>query len=179
MGLNPLHCDCNLAWLSTWIKSDYVEPGIARCSSPFNLANKLILTTPTHNFVCSENTQIENRCNSCYKHKCSGNAKCTPRPSTNLPYQCTCAPGFYGDLCENKIDACFGQPCKNEGICRAINEDKYTCECRNGWEGVNCQTNINDCRSAPCLNNATCIDKLGDYQCECTFGFTGMNFKKK
>lgn len=53
LGLNPLHCDCKLAWLSSWIKTDYVEPGIARCLGPSNLANKLILTASTQLFICT------------------------------------------------------------------------------------------------------------------------------
>jgi hypothetical protein len=52
LGLNPFFCDCNLAWLSSWIKNDYVEPGIARCNGPPILANKLILTTPIYYFEC-------------------------------------------------------------------------------------------------------------------------------
>ena len=24
---NPFYCDCHLAWLSSWIKNDYVESG--------------------------------------------------------------------------------------------------------------------------------------------------------
>ena len=55
LGLNPLYCDCNLAWFSTWIKNDYVEPGIARCQGPVLLSNKLILTTPTALFECRSN----------------------------------------------------------------------------------------------------------------------------
>ena len=52
LGLNPFYCDCNLAWLSSWIKNDYIEPGIARCHGPPLLANKLILTTPIYYFEC-------------------------------------------------------------------------------------------------------------------------------
>ncbi|CAF5076951.1 unnamed protein product, partial [Rotaria magnacalcarata] len=26
LGGNPLYCDCHLGWLSSWIKTDYVEP---------------------------------------------------------------------------------------------------------------------------------------------------------
>lgn len=52
LGLNPFYCDCNLAWLSAWIKNDYVEPGIARCQAPAALVNKLILTTPIYYFEC-------------------------------------------------------------------------------------------------------------------------------
>jgi hypothetical protein len=27
LGGNPFYCDCHLGWLSSWIKTDYVESG--------------------------------------------------------------------------------------------------------------------------------------------------------
>jgi len=52
LGGNPLYCDCHLGWLSSWIKTDYVEPGIARCTGPSQMANKLLLTSPIFFFQC-------------------------------------------------------------------------------------------------------------------------------
>ena len=76
------------------------------------------------------------------------------------------------------MDACYGEPCMNNGICSVVG-NKYKCECSIGWEGSNCEINTNDCRSSPCLNNATCIDKLADYQCECQMPYIGKNCKIK
>ena len=45
LGGNPFYCDCHLSWLSSWIKRDYIESGIARCTSPSKMANKLLLTS--------------------------------------------------------------------------------------------------------------------------------------
>ena len=86
LGLNPFYCDCHLAWLSAWIKSDYVEPGIARCQGPSKLANKLILTTPTYFFECSNLTGLER------------------------------GSGFGEPGCKGKADVCYSQPCQNEGM---------------------------------------------------------------
>jgi len=52
LGGNPLYCDCNLKWLSDWIKQGYKEPGIAACVGPEDMHNKLLLTTPSYKFQC-------------------------------------------------------------------------------------------------------------------------------
>ncbi|GAA6079929.1 slit homolog 2 protein isoform X1, partial [Tachysurus ichikawai] len=54
LGANPLHCDCNMQWLSDWVKSGYKEPGIARCAGPKDMMDKLLLTTPSKLFTCTE-----------------------------------------------------------------------------------------------------------------------------
>lgn len=173
--MNPFYCDCNLAWLSTWIKNDYVEPGIARCQGPSKLANKLILTTPTYFFECNGNItgeQPANKCDICSQNECKNGATCQ---ANGTDYKCVCAPGFSGHRCQDKVDACYNQPCQNEGICSLINELEYRCICRLGWEGQQCQINKDDCVASPCQNNGECIDKIGDYECKCTPGFTGVN----
>ena len=53
LGSNPFNCDCKLRWLSEWVKRDYIEPGIAKCSYPSQLQDKLILTTPSDHFQCN------------------------------------------------------------------------------------------------------------------------------
>ncbi len=34
MGSNPFYCDCDMRWISDWVKTDYIEPGIAKCAGP-------------------------------------------------------------------------------------------------------------------------------------------------
>ena len=53
LGGNELYCDCNLKWLSDWIKKDYVESGIASCVGPPSMLNKLLLTTQSSLFLCN------------------------------------------------------------------------------------------------------------------------------
>ena len=53
IGSNPFYCDCNLKWLSDWIKTDYIEPGIAKCAEPNDLVQKLLLTSPSDYFRCN------------------------------------------------------------------------------------------------------------------------------
>lgn len=42
-----------MQWLSDWVKSGYKEPGIARCAGPADMADKLLLTTPSKKFTCT------------------------------------------------------------------------------------------------------------------------------
>lgn len=42
-----------MQWLSDWVKSGYKEPGIARCTGPGDMADKLLLTTPSKKFTCT------------------------------------------------------------------------------------------------------------------------------
>jgi hypothetical protein len=121
-----------------------------------------------------------NNCDVCYKHSCANNSTCVPASSAaskqtvDDAYRCVCSVGFYGEKCERKVDACYTQPCKNQGACRALSSTSYKCECKGGWEGQSCEINTNECRSMPCMNNGTCVDKLAAYDCVCPRGFTGL-----
>ena len=41
-----------MKWLSEWVKTDYIEPGIAKCSQPAAMQDKLLLTSPSASFKC-------------------------------------------------------------------------------------------------------------------------------
>jgi hypothetical protein len=63
-----------------------------------------------------------NKCDLCYKNTCANNSTCIAKSNT---YQCVCLPGYHGEKCEQLIDACYGQPCKNQGACNVLMEGRY------------------------------------------------------
>jgi hypothetical protein len=82
-------------------------------------------------------------------------------PECNLPgFQCECAEGWTGPLCEWDIDECQGENgCSDTGAC--VNEPGgYTCACEPGWTGWDCTENDDECawEESPCQNGGACSD---------------------
>ena len=44
---------------------------------------------------------------------------------------------------------------------------------------VTCQEDIDDCADQPCRNGATCEDRVNEYFCECTSGWSGLTCETK
>ncbi|XP_072025835.1 LOW QUALITY PROTEIN: slit homolog 2 protein-like [Amphiura filiformis] len=173
LGGNPLYCDCNLQWLSDWVKDGYKEPGIASCADPFDLRGKLLLTAPSRKFICDDeepDINIESKCNPCLSEPCQNNAVCTNDVVER--YMCECRPGYKGRNCEAEINECEEEPCQNGGTCSDL-EGQFRCECPLGFEGDVCEVNIDDCKNHQCLNNGTCEDGINNYTCLCGMGYKG------
>ncbi|XP_069826757.1 slit homolog 3 protein [Dendropsophus ebraccatus] len=175
LGTNPLYCDCNLRWLSEWVKAGYKEPGIARCSGPEEMTDRLLLTTPTQKFQCKGPVDINivSKCNPCFSNPCKNNGTCTSEPLEI--YRCTCPYGFKGRDCDIPINGCIQNPCQNGGTCHTsdANKDGFSCSCPLGFEGDKCEINPDDCEDNDCENNATCIDGINNYACLCPPNYTG------
>ncbi|XP_078669128.1 slit homolog 2 protein-like isoform X5 [Branchiostoma floridae x Branchiostoma belcheri] len=174
LGANPLYCDCHLVWLSDWVKKDFIEPGIAKCAGPKQtMADKLLLTAPSRNFVCSEegpDLEILAKCEPCLSGPCQHNGTCVEDPG--LSYSCTCQEGFTGRNCETILNECFTFPCKNGGTCHKM-EEGFRCDCVEGFEGDVCEVNVDDCVEHMCMNNGSCVDGVDGYLCKCVPGYAG------
>nr|XP_022340062.1 slit homolog 2 protein-like isoform X3 [Crassostrea virginica] len=178
LGGNELYCDCNLKWLSDWIKKDYVESGIASCVGPPSMLNKLLLTTQSSLFLCNgpPDPEVMGKCNACQRVPCQNGATCKSIDFKN--YTCVCPAGFHGDKCENEINACFINPCLN-GVCEVLDHGRFRCKCDNGYRGDRCEINIDDCKGHACMNNASCVDLVEGYTCLCAPGYTGKMCQQK
>eukprot|EP00064_Thunnus_orientalis_P000667 superscaffoldBa00000036_g668 len=89
-------------------------------------------------------------------------------------YECVCHSGWEGENCQQEIDECLSQPCKNNATCTDL-LNSYKCLCSPGWTGVDCAEDVNECDSGPCLNGAQCqeSDVPGEFFCTCPPFFSG------
>ncbi|XP_067858120.1 slit homolog 1a isoform X2 [Heptranchias perlo] len=169
IGANPLYCDCNLRWLSDWVKTGYKEPGIARCAGPGDMEGKLLLTTPAKKFECQGPTELSilAKCSPCVSKPCQNQGTCQDHPLDY--YRCSCPYGYKGKHCESLITACISGPCENGGVCHVKEGDSsaFWCTCPEGFKGTTCATNIDDCEENECRNGATCLDGINNYTCLC------------
>lgn len=85
---------------------------------------------------------------------------------------CRCQPGFTGTHCENNIDDCAGNPCRNAGTCvDGVND--FTCTCTLGYTSKDCSVRTSPCDHLPCDNGGICYAHLSGPVCQCPQGFMG------
>ncbi|XP_070637377.1 slit homolog 1 protein [Bos indicus] len=175
IGANPLYCDCHLRWLSSWVKTGYKEPGIARCAGPPDMEGKLLLTTPAKKFECQgpPTLTVQAKCDPCLSSPCQNQGTCRNDPLVG--YRCACPSGYKGRDCEVSLDSCSSSPCGNGGTCRSQEgEDAgFTCSCPTGFEGPTCGVDTDDCVEHSCANGGTCVDGVGSYTCQCPLQYLG------
>ncbi|XP_015205363.2 slit homolog 3 protein isoform X1 [Lepisosteus oculatus] len=177
LGANPLYCNCDLRWLSQWVKAGFKEPGIARCSGPPDMADRLLLTTPLNRFQCKGPADVSllSKCAPCLSTPCQNNGTCVS--DVTGFYRCTCPYGYKGQNCETPINACISSPCASGGTCHLQpgREDQFSCACPPGFEGERCEVNPDDCEDNDCENNSTCVDGINNYTCLCPPNYTAAS----
>ncbi|XP_046582537.1 protein jagged-1-like [Haliotis rubra] len=102
---------------------------------------------------------------------CQHGGTCT---NTNGSFECACAEGIKGKLCENIINQCALEPCLNGGTCDG-NELDFKCACLVEWTGDTCADKVNFCDSSPC-NMGQCTPDLltaTRFKCDCDFPWVG------
>ncbi|CAD5114976.1 DgyrCDS4005 [Dimorphilus gyrociliatus] len=111
--------------------------------------------------------------------RCQNGGACTGE----IDVPCNCKSGFGGKFCEENIDDCVPNPCKNKGIC----EDKinaYKCSCVNGYTGTTCEIEPiapDACNPNPCKNEGSCLpfNQNQNFFCSCKQGYTGTTCEKE
>ncbi|XP_063053665.1 milk fat globule EGF and factor V/VIII domain containing b isoform X1 [Engraulis encrasicolus] len=78
----------------------------------------------------------------CKPNPCQNDGVCevisqTRRGDIFSEYVCKCADGFDGVHCQNNVNDCAGQPCKNGGVCRDLDGD-FNCKCPSPYVGKHC-----------------------------------------
>ncbi|KAJ8412981.1 hypothetical protein AAFF_G00105630 [Aldrovandia affinis] len=79
----------------------------------------------------------------CSPNPCKNDGRCegvsqSRRGDVFSTYVCKCGAGFDGVHCQNNVNDCAGQPCKNGGVCRDLDGD-YSCRCPSPYVGKQCQ----------------------------------------
>ena len=105
----------------------------------------------------------------CLEVNCSGNGQCVDGVDS---FNCSCDPGFTGELCQTNIDDCVGVDCSGNGWC-VDGIGNFTCNCSAGYTGTECEVNIDECVGVNCSGNGWCVDGIGNVTCNCSAGYTG------
>ncbi|UJR37599.1 hypothetical protein I4U23_030296 [Adineta vaga] len=161
LGGNPLYCDCHLGWLSSWIKTDYVEPGkycevkLNWCEKELNPCNNNGRCSRTnHGYKCECTSgwggiNCTDNLNDCSNHACQFGV-CVDDVNG---YTCKCDIGFSGKHCEiapqskasfittinqTVTTRCSPEVCSNNGICYEASMNKLRCRCYPGFIGDRC-----------------------------------------
>uniref|UniRef100_A0A8C8EEF8 Slit homolog 1 protein n=1 Tax=Otus sunia TaxID=257818 RepID=A0A8C8EEF8_9STRI len=205
IGANPLYCSCNLRWLSSWVKTGYKEPGIARCAGPPEMEGKLLLTTPAKKFECQgpPSLSVQAKCNPCVSSPCKNQGTChndplgfyrcacpsgykvpwtippslhTGQGEWDMVLWCLCPVGFEGPSCHAASDPCKEHSCENGGSCMP-SATNYTCLCPARYTGDFCEQPLDFCSAelSPCQHGSTCISTSQGPRCECAPGYMGSN----
>lgn len=110
---------------------------------------------------------------------CHGAPICDSQPCLNQgvcqdqfnEFNCSCTPGWEGELCETEINECSSTPCVY-GTCKDLLAD-FQCECEPGYKGKDCGEEVDNCLEFKCENGGDCVETEGTHTCSCPPGYIG------
>uniref|UniRef100_A0A3P8T5X3 Crumbs cell polarity complex component 2b n=1 Tax=Amphiprion percula TaxID=161767 RepID=A0A3P8T5X3_AMPPE len=110
---------------------------------------------------------------------CQGAPICDSQPCLNQgvcqdqfnEFNCSCSPGWEGELCETEINECSSAPCVY-GTCKDLLAD-YRCDCEPGYTGKDCKDEVDNCLEFSCVNGGICLETVGTHTCSCPPGYIG------
>jgi len=103
--------------------------------------------------------------------KCGAAGKCVLGKKAEV-HQC----GLYSKKCTDKANCNPFTPFDtfhSTGRCVDKGFNAYDCKCQPGWTDSNCDRDINECHTGThqCHRDAECVNRVGDYRCECKRGY--------
>ncbi|XP_056107050.1 milk fat globule EGF and factor V/VIII domain containing b isoform X1 [Rhinichthys klamathensis goyatoka] len=139
----PLFAACFLAVSVFTASADYCEVNV--CLN----GGTCVTGAGKDPFICICNdgftghTCNETEIGPCNPNPCKNDGVCeiianSRRGDVFSEYVCKCPKGFDGIHCQNNVNDCAGQPCRNGGVCRDLDGD-FTCKCPSPYVGKHCQ----------------------------------------
>ncbi|KAL3846754.1 hypothetical protein ACJMK2_017715, partial [Sinanodonta woodiana] len=114
----------------------------------------------------------------CDESPCKNGGTCISNSKYDIS-NCTCAPGYCGNNCEQEINECQSNPCNDGATCTDL-INAYRCTCPSGYiynysTGPNQCQDIDECTSSPCGGLSICENQPGKYSCVCPVGYVYNN----
>ena len=184
-----------------WHAASYAVDCPTKCGSPASVQTRDVScmtgTTPAGGHFCaslsSKKPNASRTCpardpcvDACDPNPCDNEGTCKPDGQDNGTFLCECKDGWTGTTCGTcppgwsrpncEHNPCFGNPCKNKGICTVGpgSEGGYTCSCAEGYSGPTCD--VNSCDPNPCQNDGICtLVGTDNYSCACNDKHSGDN----
>ncbi|KAG5274102.1 hypothetical protein AALO_G00159210 [Alosa alosa] len=138
----PLFTLCFVLSAISAVNGDYCEVNI--CHS----GGTCVTGVGENPFICicpdgfTGETCNETETGPCKPNPCKNDGVCevisqTRRGDVFSEYVCKCQEGFDGAHCQNNVNDCAGQPCRNGGVCRDLEGD-FNCKCPSPYVGKHC-----------------------------------------